>query len=156
MGCAYSFAQFISGLDGAPLLGAYRDRFRPSPTLAAPMANVGVSVICAETGEEARRLASSLRLWRARLIQGADTPIPPPDEAESLLDGMAARGGVKLPMRDPRLIAGDPNEVRDELLGLAAHYDVDELMVVTITYDFAARLRSYELLADAFGLEGRA
>jgi alkanesulfonate monooxygenase SsuD/methylene tetrahydromethanopterin reductase-like flavin-dependent oxidoreductase (luciferase family) len=50
-----------------------------------------------------------------------------------------------------RTIAGTPEQARERLLALAAEYGVDELVVVTITHDFKARLRSYELLADAFG-----
>ena len=51
-------------------------------------------------------------------------------------------------------MVGSPERVRRELDGLAAAYGVTELVVVTITWDFRARLRSYELLAEAFGLEG--
>ena len=51
-----------------------------------------------------------------------------------------------------RTIAGAPEQVRDRLLSLGAEYAVDEFVVVTITPDFASRLRSYELLAQAFGL----
>ena len=53
-----------------------------------------------------------------------------------------------------RTVAGAPEQVRARLLALAGEYDVDELVVVTITHDPKARLRSYELLAEAFGLRG--
>ena len=42
--------------------------------------------------------------------------------------------------------------MRARLLELADEYGVDELVVVTITHDPKARLRSYELLAEVFGL----
>jgi alkanesulfonate monooxygenase SsuD/methylene tetrahydromethanopterin reductase-like flavin-dependent oxidoreductase (luciferase family) len=51
-----------------------------------------------------------------------------------------------------RSIYGSPSEVRDRLEELSAEYDVDEFIVVTITYDFAKRVRSYELLAEEFGI----
>ena len=54
-----------------------------------------------------------------------------------------------------RTIAGTPGAVRERLRALAAEYDVDELVVVTITHEFKARLRSYELLAEAFDLDRR-
>ena len=54
-----------------------------------------------------------------------------------------------------RTIAGAPEQVRERLSAIASEYGVDELVVVTITHDLKARLRSYELLAQAFGLEPR-
>lgn len=152
-GCAYSFAQFISGEDGAGVARAYRERFRPSARLAEPRAGAAVSVVCAETREEAARLASSMELWRRRIMRGFDRGIPSPEDAAAELEP----GWAPPPPDAPgaRVIAGEPAAVRDALLGLAERYGVEELMVVTVTHDPGARLRSYELLAGAMGLEGR-
>lgn len=150
MGCGYSFAQFISGQDGAAQVRQYRDRFRPSPWRARAAASVGLGVICAPTQEEAQRLASSLELWRARIMLGRDRGIPSPDEALRELDE-----GWSLPpvgTDGARLIAGTPDEVRDELHRVAARHGVEEVMIVTVTHDFAPRLRSYALIAEAMGL----
>ena len=54
-----------------------------------------------------------------------------------------------------RSVVGTPEQVLERLLAMAAYYQADELVVVTITHDFKARLRSYELLAEAFELNGR-
>ena len=151
LGCAFSFAQFISGEDGAPTVRTYLQRFRPSAREPVPRASVALSVICAETGEEARRLASGIELWRRRIGRGMDRGIPSPDEALAEL-GDAWRPPA-LGTDGSRLIAGAPNEVRDELLRVADRYGVDEVMVVTVTHDFAARVRSYELLAEVMELE---
>ena len=70
---------------------------------------------------------------------------PYTDEERALLRGIEARGMV-----------GTPDQVRDQLLHLAEKYDVREFAVVTITYDHADRVRSYELLADAFALKAAA
>lgn len=149
-GCAYSFAQFISGEDGAATVRAYREAFRPSPRREAPEASVGVGVVCAETREEAHRLAASLELWRWRIMRGFDRGIPAPEEALAELE----EGWAPPPAGTPgaRVVAGSPEEVRDALLATAERYGVEELMVVTVTHDFGARLRSYELLAEAVGL----
>jgi alkanesulfonate monooxygenase SsuD/methylene tetrahydromethanopterin reductase-like flavin-dependent oxidoreductase (luciferase family) len=53
-----------------------------------------------------------------------------------------------------RTVAGTPEVVRERLEAMARDYGVDELVVVTITHDFKARVRSYERLAEAFGLRG--
>ncbi|HEX8696914.1 MAG TPA: LLM class flavin-dependent oxidoreductase [Longimicrobium sp.] len=151
LGTGYSFAQFISGEDGAALAEAYRERFRPGGRLAKPRISVALGVICAETSEEARRLASGVELWRRRIVRGYDRGIPSPDEALAELgpDWRPPPVGTD----GARMIAGDPGEVRAELLRVAARYGADEVLVVTVTHDFAARLRSYELLAEAMGLE---
>ena len=147
LGCGYSFAQFISGIDGAAAVRRYRERFQPSPHLPAPRANVGIGVICAETREEAEWLALSMHLWRMRIIRGVDRGIPSPEQAEEEFASL----GISLSelKEDPRTIVGDPATVRDDLLRLAERYGVDEVMTVTVTHDFEARRRSYELLAEA-------
>lgn len=152
-GAGYSFAQFISGLDGAGLVAEYRRRFRPSELRGEPAASVGVGVICAETDGEAERLAASMELWRRRIMRGRDRGIPSPEEALAELEP----GWAPEPATTPgaRMIAGGPDTVREALLRLAERYGARELLVVTVTHSFEARLRSYRLLAEAMGLAPR-
>jgi luciferase family oxidoreductase group 1 len=150
LGTGYSFAQFIADADGAALARSYRERFRPGH-FDAPRASVALGVICAETGDEARRLASGIELWRRRIARGMDRGIPAPDEALAEL-GPGWRP-PPIGADGARLIAGDPAEVSGELTRVAERYGVDEVMIVTVTHDFAARLRSYELIAEAMGLQ---
>jgi luciferase family oxidoreductase group 1 len=147
LGCGFSFAQFISGQDGAEQVREYRERFKPSDTFPEPAASAALAVICAEDGGEARRLAASMELWRRRIMRGMDRGIPSPADAVREL----GEGWSPPPLGQPgaRMIAGDPAEVRAELLRTAERYGVDELMIVTVTHDFAARVRSYELIAEA-------
>jgi luciferase family oxidoreductase group 1 len=151
-GLPCSFAHFINPVGGPEVLAAYRERFRPSPFLAEPQASIGVGVICAETDDEAQRLASSLRLWRLRLERGDPGPVPTPEEA--LAHEYTEVERVRLAQNESRLVVGSPARVRAELDALAAAYGVDEVVVVTICHDQAARRRSYELLAKAFELDG--
>lgn len=146
-GCGYSFAQFISGVDGSEMVRTYRESFRPSARMESPRASVGIGAICAETRAEAERLALSLQLWRGRIARGRDRGIPSPEDAEAEF----AEAGIPLDSlrHDPRVITGDPGEVRRQLLELAERYGVDELMIVTVTHSFQARVRSYELIAEA-------
>ncbi len=147
-GLGFSFAHFISPEGGQRVVQAYRDRFKPSTLLAAPMANIGVAAVCAETDEEAHRLGMSRHLMRLRRAQGARTGgVPSPEEAlaqdytEPELDYIRYQQSLAF--------EGNPQRVRAALEELAASYGVDELLVVTVTHDYAARLRSYELLAQA-------
>ena len=151
LGTGFSFAQFISGVDAAPFIRAYRERFRPSPQCPEPRASVAVSVICAETADEARRLASGIELWRRRIMRGWDRGIPSPDDALAELEP-----GWEPPppgVDGARLVVGTPDVVRAELLRIAEHCGVDEMIAVTVTHDFAARVRSHELLAEVMELE---
>jgi luciferase family oxidoreductase group 1 len=155
LGWAFSFAHFISPDGGEDVVREYKRLFKPSPFLDAPRASLGVSVTCAETTAEAERLSWSRWGWRLMSTPGraqytTGGGIPSPDEALAYV--YDPRDLPYLEHMRERSIFGNPSEVKERLLALADQYDVDELVVVTITYDFAARVRSYELLAEAFGL----
>ncbi len=151
-GTAFSFAHFINPGAGPAVARAYRERFRPSPRLAAPRVGVGVGVICADTETEARRLAQSVGLWRLRLERGDPGPVPSVAEAEAHSYSDAER--TRLSRTSRRLIVGAPEQVRASLLEVASEYAADELTLLTLVHDPAARLRSYELVAEAFALSG--
>ena len=76
LGCAFSFAHFITDQGGVEVMAAYRDRFRPSAHLAAPLGSIGLFVLCADTEAEAQRLTQSRDLWRLRLDQGYLGAVP--------------------------------------------------------------------------------
>jgi len=152
-GAAFSFAHFINAEGGAEVTRAYAERFRPSPWLAAPRASAAVFALCADTEAEALRLARSRHLFIVRLYTGRHGPYPSVEEAEGY--PYTARELSIVRHAQDRTIAGAPEQVRARLLALADEYGVDELVVVTITHDFKARLRSYELLAGIFDLAAR-
>ena len=149
-GAAFSFAHFISDEGGAEITRAYARSFRPSAALATPRASAAVFVVCADTEAEAWRLARSRELFILRLRTGRPGRYPSVEEAESHPYTAHERAIVEHNRR--RTIAGTPEQVRARLLAMAEEYGVDELVVVTITHDPKARLRSYELVAHAFGL----
>lgn len=132
----------------------YRESFQPSRWLDRPRVNVGIAAICAETTQEARRLGLSRHLMRLRREQGrAFDGVPPPEVA---VDGEFTREELAyLAHQQGRAIEGDPEVVKRGVLEIAATYDVDEVIVLTITHDYEARKRSYELLAEVFALEAR-
>jgi luciferase family oxidoreductase group 1 len=147
LGLPYSFADFINP-QGAAIAADYRGRFVDSERLAAPLVSVGVIAICADTDEEAEQLAASSRMMLSLLRQGRLIQIPPVEKALSYLE---TRSPGK---SDRRAVIGSPETVRAGLEAVAAEYGADELLVLTITHEHAARRRSYELIAEAFGLEG--
>jgi luciferase family oxidoreductase group 1 len=152
-GCAFSFAHFITDTGGTAVMAAYRELFRPSPWLAAPSGSIGVFVLCADSEAEAQRLARSRDLWRLRLDRGLLGPIPSVAEAEAY--PYAPEDLARIALYRRRQVVGAPEQVRARLLALGAAYGVEEFVIVSICHDFAARLRSYELLAEAFALSPR-
>jgi luciferase family oxidoreductase group 1 len=149
-GLPFSFAHFINDEGGPQIMEAYRLRFRPSPRLGAPQGSIGVFVICADSEEEAQHLAASRDLWRLRQRRGILAPFPPPEEALAYPYSEAERHEVEYHRR--RQVVGAPEQVKAALLALAGTYRAGEIVVLTICHDFAARKRSYALLAEAFGL----
>jgi luciferase family oxidoreductase group 1 len=150
-GTGFSFAHFINQEGGAEVARAYRRQFRPSEWLEAPRASVAVFVVCADTEAEAQRLAKSRELFIVRLYTGRAGRYPSIEEAETY--PYNERELAILRHAKQRTVAGTPERVRERLEALAADYEADELVVVTITHDPKARRRSYELLAKVFGLE---
>jgi luciferase family oxidoreductase group 1 len=149
-GVGFSFAHFINEEGGAAITRAYRRSFRPSAWLSEPRASAAVFVVCADTDAEAQRLAKSRELFIVRLYTGRPARYPSIDEAEAY--PYTERELAILRHAKRRTVTGTPEQVRERLEALAAEYEADELIVVTITHDPKARRRSYELLARAFGL----
>ena len=150
-GRAFSFAHFITDEAGPQIMAAYQAQFRPSEKLPTPQASVGVFVICAESETRAAYLAASRDLSRLRQRTGHPMPFPPPEEALAYPYTEIERRFIEHSRR--RQIVGTPDTVKPQLEALAETYGVDEIVVLTITHDFAARKRSYALLAEAFGLK---
>jgi alkanesulfonate monooxygenase SsuD/methylene tetrahydromethanopterin reductase-like flavin-dependent oxidoreductase (luciferase family) len=118
-----------------------------------PQALLCVFVICAETAAEAERLAASIDLRRLNMDHGVNAPVPTLEEARAYPYTEADRRRTAHHRR--RVVLGEPRAVRDRLLELQAQFQADELMAITITGGYDTRLRSYELLAEAFGLASR-
>jgi luciferase family oxidoreductase group 1 len=152
-GTAFAFAHFINSDGFAEVVQFYRQGFRPSPLLDGPRAGLAVFAIAADTEAEAHRLARSRDLFVAQLYTGRTGPYPSVQEAEAYAYSDHERAIVRGARR--RSIVGTPEQVRDHLQGLGREAGADELIVLTITHDFAARVRSYELLAEAFRLTPR-
>ncbi|MBI3128034.1 MAG: LLM class flavin-dependent oxidoreductase [Candidatus Tectomicrobia bacterium] len=152
-GRPFSFAHFINQYGGPQVMAMYRANFRPSKQLAGPLGSIGVFVMCAETEEEAIHHASSRPLWMLRNRRGERKGVPPPEEAKAYPWSGAERAFAEDVWG--RTTVGDPDQCKAGMLQLAGAYGVEELVVVTVCHSFEARVRSYELLAQAFGLEGR-
>lgn len=149
-GLPYAFAHFIHPEGAENIIRLYRDTFEPSDILSAPLPTMCVGVVCAETQAEADHLALSRKLWRLQLSQGNLGPYPSPEEAEAYPYTDRERRIAESATQTG--LVGPPDKVKKSLEDLAQRCGVEEVMVVTITHDFSARLKSYELLAQEFGI----
>jgi luciferase family oxidoreductase group 1 len=150
MGFGYGFARHFSPSPPGPAIRAYRASFQASPQFPSPHVILGVAAICAPTAEEADYLASSSDLAWVRRHRGEFAPLPSPEEARAYTYGPADRAVVEANRQ--RQFVGTPATVAATLRALIDDVEPDEIMVTTVVYGRAERLRSYELLAREWRL----
>jgi luciferase family oxidoreductase group 1 len=151
LGLGFAFAHHIKPARAVEVLRIYREQFRPSTYLSEPRSIVAVSVVCAETGEQADELARSADLTFLRFAQGKFVPLPSIAEASNHPYTADEREAIRA--NRARVFVGSPATVRQQLSHLAEQAGVDEIMVTTMTHEHEARRRSYSLLAEAFALQ---
>ena len=150
LGLPYVFADFIHP-GGAAMAAYYREHFQPSATLAEPRVSVALWALCADTDEEAIRISASARMMLLLLFRGRLIPVPSVEKALAFL----AKDNIPVEAvpEGRRIITGSPARVRESIERAAAEYGAQEVFVVNIVHDPAARIRCYELIAEAFKLQ---
>jgi len=153
LGLPYAFASHFAPEALLPALEIYRERFEPSAQLQKPYAMVGCNVIAAETDAQARRLFTSAQQSFTNLFRGTRGKLLPPiDDIESYwspVEKLRASGMLA------RSFVGSAETVRRGLEAFVAETQADEVMVASAIYDHAARVRSYEILAEVQKALGR-
>ncbi len=143
----YVVADFINP-DGARLAHRYQQEFRSSARAALPQTGVALCAVCAETDAEAERLCDSFRMMKTALFLDRSIPVPPLERAQRFL---AEGGPFAVQARSGRrMITGTPERVCRLIQTVAEEYDAEEVFIVNVMHNHAARRRSYELLAEAF------
>jgi len=146
LGLPYAFASHFAPELLIPALQLYRDRFKPSEQLERPYAMVGVNIIAAETDEVAKRLATTQQMSFTNIFRGArGLSQPPIDDIETYWSPLEKAQAMRMLARS---IVGSRDTVRAGIEALVAETAADELIVVSDVYDHAARLRSFELIAQ--------
>jgi luciferase family oxidoreductase group 1 len=149
-GLPYAFAGHFAPKLMVDALALYRANFRPSERLQRPYAMAGVTVIAADTDDEARLLFTSLQQVFVALRRGAPTQMQPPrPDYEGTLTPMDR---AALAETLSAAIVGGPETVRRGLADLFERTQADEAIIATQVYDHAARLRSFEIVSDIHGL----
>lgn len=152
LGMPLVWAEFIAQGDGSAIVQAYRDHYQPSEAYPEPIVMLATAAIAADTTQEAALAASSVQRWRAGGLQGQ---IPEPSAPG--VEPPKVRPLLQINDRSNRpLLNGTADHVRSSLEAMAERYGATEVLLITITHDHRSRVRSYELLADEFGLTSTA
>lgn len=148
-GLGYAYASHFSPVPAAPVFAAYREAFVASAAFPRPHAILAVQAVCAPTDADAEHLARALDLAMVQIRQGRFSVLPSPEEAAAHRFSDAEREIVA--QTRPLAIVGTPAAVRQQIEARAAECSADEVMIVSNLHGHAARLRCYELIAEAFG-----
>jgi luciferase family oxidoreductase group 1 len=146
-------ARFINGHAGPDIVKEYRNSFRATGQFQEPRAMLAISVLCADTEEKAAQLRRLSDYNLLQFEQGRFEPVCSPDEIASY--EFSPEQQMRIRSNQGRIVSGTPETVKARLEQLSAEFGVDELVLTTLTYSQEDRLRSFTLLAETFGLEGR-
>ncbi|MCG7343551.1 LLM class flavin-dependent oxidoreductase [Sporosarcina sp. ACRSL] len=145
-GIPYTFGHFMSDNDGVSIIREYIETFKPRKEGQTPQVIVTVSVFCGETTEKAEEIAISSLIWSLQRDKGeGHQGVPTIKEAKEYK--LTEKEMESLDKMRQNMIIGNPYEVKQKLYELKTKYQADEIMINTITYEPADRIRSYELIA---------
>ena len=153
LGLRYAFAHFITdGTGTEEALEIYRKNFKPSPDNEKPHTIICVWALAAENENEAWLQFESRIRWRIDRNMGVLGPLLPPESAKRELrpDETSYLQSFK-----ENALVGSIENVERKLRNLATRFEIDEMVIITWTHDHSVQRRSYELLADAFDLNGQ-
>jgi luciferase family oxidoreductase group 1 len=146
LGLPYAFASHFAPAELGNALALYRSRFQPSARLDKPYVMLGLNVVAAPTDAEARLIFTSQQQAFVNLRSGRAGRLPPPVEGYDRDLDAAARAMLGHALAEA--VVGSPETVGRGIEAFAARTGADELMVTAQVFDHAARVRSYEILAD--------
>jgi luciferase family oxidoreductase group 1 len=154
LGYGFVLALFINTHDRpAAIMDEYRDAFEPCKARQQPEAMIGAAVICAPTRSEADSIARTRTIWiHTALSTGKVIDLPSPEEAERLYEQLNDLEKSRYSKVLGNTIIGTAADCREQLEAEANKYGVNEITLACVTYHLEDRLRSYQLLAEEFGM----
>lgn len=150
-GLRYCFGSFINDEQRQVALQSYYTNFQPSKYLKEPYVNIAVFCIAADTQAEADKFAKASEYWLTQsFIHGKNIRFP---KAETITSHkFSIEEQFLINYRRNSVFIGKNNEVKEKLEDFVKKIAAHELTIVTITEHEQDRLRSYELLANEFGI----
>ncbi|MFL9484049.1 LLM class flavin-dependent oxidoreductase [Chitinophagaceae bacterium LWZ2-11] len=151
-GLGLAVAKFINGFAGPEMVEQYRKKFQAPDETCKPHVLIAITVLCADTEEKAQQLRKVYDYVLLQLEKGKfEMPESYDDVKDYHFSGMELE---RVRNNGGRVISGTQEDVKEQLMNLSRDFDVDEIMAATMSVDPEDRARSFELLADAFKLEG--
>ena len=149
LGLPYAFASHFAPQALMQAVSIYREHFKPSEQLAKPYVMVGCNAVVADTEDEARRLFTTPQQQSTRMMRGARGQLPPPiDDIETFWSPMEK---AQVSSKQTCSFFGSTSTIKAKLAPLIEATGADELMVAAAIWDHRARVRSFDLLAQAMG-----
>ncbi len=146
LGLPFAFASHFAPAQMMEALALYRGQFQPSAQLAEPHVMLGYNVIAADTDAEAELLATSQQQAFVNLRSGRASPLPPP--LANYRQGLTSSERAMLAAVLSCSAVGSPATVRAQLAAFVARTGADEVMICAQIFSHAARLRSYQIVAE--------
>lgn len=148
LGLPFSFASHFAPQFALQALEIYHRNFKPSKEFKTPYVMMGISLVMADTDEEAHYLATSMQQQFLNLRKGMPTQFTPPVEDVDATWSSFEQASVEQMLSSPSNIVGSPETAKAKLEAFLQMTKADEFIVSTGTYSHEARLRSYELLGE--------
>jgi luciferase family oxidoreductase group 1 len=149
-GLRFAASYHVSPATVLEAVDGYRSAFRPSADLEKPYVSVSADVVVADDDETARDLAAGYGLW-VRSIRTGEGAIRYPTPTEAAAHAWTEEDRALVADRVSTQFVGSPGTVVEALSNLQRVTGADELAITTMTHDHADRVRSYTLLAEAWG-----
>ncbi len=149
-GLGLAVAKFINGFVRPEVVETYRKNFVPSSQLAKPHALLSVFVVCGENEEKARQMRKHVDYIMLQFEKGNFSAFPDSKTIQNYR--FSSMELERIQYNSGRIISGVKEDVREKLTEIANQFDVDEIIISTMTASAEDRKQSFELLADAFEL----
>jgi len=149
-GMGLAIARFINGFAGPEIVNSYRKNFKSSEQLQEPKALLSISVLCADTEEKACEMRKYLDYILVQFERGKFDGFGDPEKIQSYSFSPSELERIR--SNSGRVVSGTKEQVKEQLLRLANHFEVDEVVVAAMAHNANDRRRSFELLAEAFAL----
>ncbi|WP_229248943.1 LLM class flavin-dependent oxidoreductase [Dyadobacter sandarakinus] len=149
-GMGLAVAKFINGFVRPDVVESYRRKFRPSEQYPEPRTILSVFTLCGETEEKADAMRKLMDYILIEFEKGKFGPFP---DAETVRKYQFTAGELeRLRYNSGRIVSGTPESVREQLTDLANAFETDEIIISTMADTVETRIRSFELISEAFNL----
>ncbi|SDJ69504.1 LLM class flavin-dependent oxidoreductase [Sediminibacillus albus] len=142
-GMGYVFGHFMSDKETGEILNLYQREFLTGFHFAKPYTILAVNAVCAETTEKAEQIAFSVN--KRQVLTEKEKR----RNGETVELQLTKEEELEVHRKREKMVAGNPTEVKEQLLHIQSKYPIDEIMLVTFTDSYKERKKSFQLIADS-------